>query len=209
MVQKKSGTIAYNETLEAESRLLVNQILSHDRAAFAKLMGRYYPSVYAKAYRTVKDSDDAADIAQAVFVKVSLHIDQYDNSKPFGLWLHRIAYNTTIDFIRRQRRHRHDQLEAHRSELIATNQNPEDLLAQKELSSMVEKAMSSLGKQQKRALLLRTIEGWPVAELARILGVPITTARWYLLKAKQQVRREIRRILASRKSVTSNLGSIS
>ena len=96
---------------EREVKLLVAKLKTGDRKALAEIMRRYQNQILSLAFKMTRDYDDAADIAQAVFVKMARSIDRYDPSKRFYTWLYRIAVNASIDHIRKHQRHRHEPLD--------------------------------------------------------------------------------------------------
>ena len=90
---------------------IIARIKQGDKQAFTELVKRYRNQVASLAYKMVNDYDEAADIAQDVFVKMSKNIWRYDEKKKFYTWLYRITVNAAIDYIRKHNRHRHEPLE--------------------------------------------------------------------------------------------------
>ena len=108
----RSGTAEFGtEKDEARTRALIQAYKRGNRQAFAELVRRYRPQIGALAYKMVSDYDEAADITQNVFVKMSKNIWRYDEKKKFYTWLYRITVNASIDHMRKRNRHRHEPLE--------------------------------------------------------------------------------------------------
>lgn len=78
---------------EREIKQLIDRCKLGDTVAFAELMRRYRKQVAALAYRISGDYDDAADITQAVFVKMAANIGRFDQNRRFYTWLYRITVN--------------------------------------------------------------------------------------------------------------------
>lgn len=178
---------------DLSDRDLIVRALTRDEHAMAVLLQRYHRSVFSTAYRAVHNRDDAEDIAQAAFVKLALHLHEFDQARSLGVWLHTIVSHCVVDFVRRQQRHRHLQLDSDDATSLSDQRTPEDEMESREAIASVREAMQVLDPAQRRAMRLRTIDGESIESLARTMDVPVTTVRWYLLRAKQKLRSEIRR----------------
>src|SRR6476620_3306833 len=67
--------------------------------AFESLVRRHQTAVYNFCWRMLGQADDAADVAQDVFVRLYSHLDQIDADEPLAPWLFRVARNRCIDLI--------------------------------------------------------------------------------------------------------------
>ncbi|MGA3244717.1 MAG: sigma factor, partial [Bacteroidota bacterium] len=79
---------------EPNDKDLVKRCLSGDQKAFEILLERYQKPVFNIALRVLSNTDDAADVTQATFVKAYEKLNSYDNRYKFFSWLYRIAVNT-------------------------------------------------------------------------------------------------------------------
>lgn len=71
--------------------------------AFAEVVRQYQEPLYWKIRHFVFSHEDANDVLQNTFIKAWTHLDDFRNESKFGTWLHRIAINESLDFIRRQK----------------------------------------------------------------------------------------------------------
>ena len=78
-------------------------IKSKDSQLFGILYDRYSNKVYNKCYSFVKNSDEAKDLTQDIFLKVYKNADKFDPTAKFTTWLWTFAKNTTIDHIRKKK----------------------------------------------------------------------------------------------------------
>lgn len=81
---------------------LVRQATGGDLDAFEELVRRLQRRVYGFAYQHLRDSDEAHDLAQEIFVKLYRNLARYDAERPFEPWFWRLAANTTINYRRRR-----------------------------------------------------------------------------------------------------------
>lgn len=179
---------------EARIKLLVQKIKQGSQTALSELIRKYRKQVAALAYNMVGDYDEAADITQVVFVKMSGNIWRYDENKKFYTWLYRITVNASIDYMRKHKRHRHEPLESyHHIQQNGGRGGPEFNFQLNRLGSYIDQATDILNDKQKQAFLLRDVEGCKIDDVASQMGIPEATVRWYLHRARSRVRHELTR----------------
>jgi RNA polymerase sigma-70 factor (ECF subfamily) len=176
---------------EILAKELISKIRKGDQNAFTELVSRYRNQVGALAYRMVSDYDEAADITQTVFMKMAKNIWRYDDSKKFYTWLHRITVNASIDYIRKHRRHQHEQLEEFHDIQESSRSGPEFTYQRRQLNQQIEQAAGTLNDKQKSAFMLRDVEGCKLDDVANIMEMPEATVRWYLHRARTKIRKEL------------------
>ncbi len=192
-IKTESAKIPANDDDELEVKRLVAEIKKGNKLAFTDLVNRYRSQVASLAYKMVNDYDEAADISQIVFVKMSKNIWRYDESKKFYTWLYRITVNAAIDYIRKHKRHRHEPLENFRESIENLNADPEFYFRRQQISSYITEATKSLNDKQRSAFILRDVEGCKIDDVANIMNMPEATVRWYLHRARNKVRKELMR----------------
>lgn len=178
---------------ELEIKRLVRRYKNGDRAVFKQIVEMYYNQVIAAAYKMLADYDEAADVAQTVFVKLSNNIWRYDEKKKFYTWLYRITVNASIDYIRKNKKHKHEPLENINQHIEGHSASPESEYNQKQLKKYIDKATEKLNDKQRSAFYLRDVEGCRINEVARMMDMPEATVRWYLHRARYKIKRELKR----------------
>ncbi|HET7339531.1 MAG TPA: RNA polymerase sigma factor [Candidatus Dormibacteraeota bacterium] len=81
---------------------LVQQATGGDLEAFEELIRRLQRRVYGFAYQHLRDSDEAHDLAQEIFVKLYRNLGRYDAERPFEPWFWKLAANTSINYRRKR-----------------------------------------------------------------------------------------------------------
>ncbi|HKC19989.1 MAG TPA: sigma-70 family RNA polymerase sigma factor [Candidatus Dormibacteraeota bacterium] len=81
---------------------LVLQATGGDLDAFEELIRRLQRRVYGFAYQHVRDSEEAHDLAQEIFVKLYRNLARYDAERPFEPWFWKLAANTSINYRRKR-----------------------------------------------------------------------------------------------------------
>src|SRR5260370_25267698 len=86
---------------------LVHQATGGDLEAFEELIRRLQRRVYGFAYQHLRDSDEAHDLAQEIFVKLYRNLGRSDVDRPFEPCFWKLAANTSINYRRKRDRKSH------------------------------------------------------------------------------------------------------
>src|SRR4249920_955644 len=128
---------------------LVARSRGGDLDSFNQLVLRWERPIYALAYRVIGREEDARDVAQETFLRAFRALSGFKGQAKFSSWLYRITLNLCRDWIRRKKRTPVSPLpdDVDISELAAEqgpSESVEDLVARRELSAVVEEAMTLL-----------------------------------------------------------------
>jgi RNA polymerase sigma-70 factor (ECF subfamily) len=176
---------------ELSDKELVEKVQSGDILAFEKLLFRYEKQIFFYILKFINQKENAQDITQETFIKVYRSLKTFDPEYKFKTWLYTIATNTAYDWLRK----------AKNNQEIFIIDDPDnnfetidDRSSYKEIEAkeLLEKPMQNLKPAYKSALLLYYYDGMKYEEIAQILGVPLNTVKTYLLRAKAQLKKEIK-----------------
>ncbi len=157
-----------------------------DPEAFGLLFHRHRDRLWAVALRTTGHRDDAADAVQEAMIAAFRRAADYRGEAAVTTWLHRIVVNASLDRLRRNKVRAADPLpddleeRASRGALVAADTeagDPEHHALAGDRRERVLAALEQLPPDQKAALVLVDMEGWPVAEAAEVLLVPPGTVK--------------------------------
>jgi len=166
--------------------VLVARAQKGDRGAYGELVQRYQSGVVNVVYHMCSDAQLAQDAAQEAFIQAWLHLPSYRPQSPLRNWLYRIAINTALDAIRRQKAVQPEEIES--LEILDPKDNPEGLLVQKELARQVQSAILSLPDACRVVLVLREFEQLSYQDIAATLDIPIGTVMSRLNYARERLR---------------------
>jgi RNA polymerase sigma-70 factor, ECF subfamily len=146
--------------------------------AASTLFERYWLLAWRSAYAVIGDRGLAEDAAQDAVERAFGALGQFDESRPFGPWLKRIAVNLAIDHLRRRRRAtlEDDFATFHAWTLAEGTDEDVELLA-------VAEAVAELGMAKRMVIVLRYWLDLPLEEIAGVLGLPIGTVSSRLHRA--------------------------
>ena len=175
---------------------LVRAVLDGDQERFSELVERYQARLINYLYRLVRNSDDAHDLAQEVFVRVYQALDRFDPSYRFSTWLFRVAQNAAIDQIRRRRFRlvpigpQEGEGAEGRRELELEDEAPSALdgLETREREAEVRAAIDALPWEYRELILLRHYGELAYDEIAESKGMPLGTVKNKLFRARQMLK---------------------
>jgi RNA polymerase sigma-70 factor (ECF subfamily) len=175
---------------------LVARSMGGDLDSFNQLVLRWERPIYALAYRVIGREDDARDVCQETFLRAFRALGGFKGQAKFSSWLYRITLNLCRDWIRRQRRQPVAQAPEGVDLLdLATETTPsesiEDLVARRELSHAVQRAMASLPEEQRTAIILKEYHGLTFQEIADLLDCPLSTVKTRLYQGLTVLRRQL------------------
>jgi RNA polymerase sigma-70 factor (ECF subfamily) len=169
---------------------LVRGARSGDSAAFAVLVDTRIDRCYRLAWSILSNEADAADATQDALVAAWRQLPRLRDPAAFDGWLNRIVANTSLSARRHRVRLREVSVQWAEPDGEPSQQDPrQDLHARTQVDEMVDndaigRAFDRLRPQDRMVLVLHHVEGRPVAEIARSLGIPVGTAKWRLHAAR-------------------------
>jgi RNA polymerase sigma-70 factor (ECF subfamily) len=147
--------------------------------AVGVLFDRYWTTAWTAAYAVAPDRALADDAAQDAIQNAFGALDRFDETRPFGPWLKRIAVNRAIDLLRSARRREEAELHP-----WALGEHPEDDLA----LWAVADAVAALPEGRRQVVVLHYWLDFPLEEIAGVLGLPVGTVGSRLSRALAQLR---------------------
>ncbi len=174
----------------AEAELTDHELLrAHvdgDPDAFATLFRRHRDRLWAVALRTMGNPDDAADGLQDGMIAAYRRAGSFRGDAAVTTWLHRVVVNACLDRLRAAKVRRAEPLPedlddfGDRGSLVTSTSgaaDPADLAVVDERRRTVLAALDQLPADQKAALILVDMEGYPVAEVAAMLDCAVGTVK--------------------------------
>lgn len=155
-------------------------------ATDAELIQTHMRRVFRLIYRVVGSVPDAQDLTQDAFVKALKRRDQLKDPDKAAQWLGRIAVNTALDFVRRNKRVHFEEIEKAPE---APVESPEQSVLRDEKRRYIEDGLRLLSERERAALILRDIEGLPAVEVAARLNCSPATVRSHIANARVKFRK--------------------
>lgn len=156
--------------------------------AFDLLYEQYSHKLYTFIYKLLKNETEAEEIVQEVFVKLWESRQKLDHSKLLHSFIFTIAYNHSIDLIRKQINNKKYLEHLKQSSLIDSSPSVISQVEYNELNKQVEDLIGQLPERQKQIYRLHREEGLTYSEIATRLGISKNTVENHMVKALKYLR---------------------
>lgn len=157
---------------------------SQPEQCFETLYNRYVHKVYRRCLSMTKDTEQAQDYTQDIFIKVFRKLDAFQERSSFSTWLYSIAFNYCTDQLKRTKRLQIVPFDDTRKLDIANL--PEDYLHEETLQ-LVNLAMTMLSEPERRLLTLKYEDGLTIEELSRLFEIKPSTVKMRLMRCRQKI----------------------
>lgn len=171
-----------SDIAERDDLTLLRAHQNGDADAFAVLFHRHRDRLWAVALRTTGNPDEAADALQDAMISAYTRAASFRGDAAVTTWLHRIVVNACLDRLRRAAVRRADPLPDDVEQRVqisdpGSGHDPEADAVASERRRVLLGALARLSAEHREALVLVDMEGYPVAEAARVLDCPVGTVK--------------------------------
>jgi RNA polymerase sigma-70 factor (ECF subfamily) len=191
------------ETRPPAETQFIERLKRGDAAAFETLVSERSGEIYGLLYRLTENVEEARDLTQETFLRAFQSIDHFRGESDLRTWIYRIAINQARNRWRWWRRRRRDATvsidapeAAGRLGLVATlksttAKDPEQDTLANERERALKKALGTLKRVYREAVILRDIEGFAYEEIAIALDISVGTVKSRLARGRQELRRKL------------------
>jgi RNA polymerase sigma-70 factor (ECF subfamily) len=191
------------ETRPPAETQFIERLKRGDAAAFETLVSERSGEIYGLLYRLTENVEEARDLTQETFLRAFQSIDHFRGESDLRTWIYRIAINQARNRWRWWRRRRRDATvsidapeAAGRLGLVATlksttAKDPEQDTLANERERALKKALGTLKRVYREAVILRDIEGFAYEEIATALDISVGTVKSRLARGRQELRRKL------------------
>ena len=186
-----------NPELDAEC---IRRVIAGERHLFHDLIRPCERSIYLLLLSLLKSEAEAEDAAQETAIKVYMNLHLFRGEAQFRTWVLSIARNEALSRLRKQRIRREESLDAATDDqsgdytpaiLTSWREVPTEALEQKELGTLLRKAIEGLPEIYRNIVLLRDIEEMDIRETATALGISEGAVKVRLHRARAMLQREL------------------
>jgi len=157
-----------------------------DLDAFGELMNAYRSPLYGYLVRCGVPAASRDDVFQEIFVKIHLSAASYQPSRPLRPWLFTIAANSVRNHLRDESRRRGFS-DAPADSRPSGDHGPQALAEIDETVAWLEQALPRLPLEQREVLLLGSIGGLRLADIATVLDIPLNTVKTLTRRARMSL----------------------
>jgi RNA polymerase sigma-70 factor (ECF subfamily) len=188
-----TNSVAHSEPVEAlvsESRPPASpSAAAAETDVQSRFVQQHLRRIFLLIYRIVGNVDDAQDLTQETFIKALQRQGQLKDLEKAGHWLSRIAANTAIDFLRRNRKFAFVDVNQLAETTHSGHESPEQSLLRGERKLHLDGGLAELTERERMALLLRDVEDMPADKVAALMNCSMATVRSHIANARIKFRR--------------------
>lgn len=142
---------------------------------FETIFEEFFDKIYYKVLGIVKNSNDAEDITQEVFISVYKNLSKFRNESNIYTWIYRIAINKTYDFFKKKK----DNLEI--NEYVLALEYDADVAV--ETNMVLKEKIDLLDQRSKEIVILKDIYGYKLQEISKLKNINLSTVKSIYYKA--------------------------
>jgi len=183
---------------ETDNKLIASA-LAGSQDAYRELMERHRPAIYHIVFKFVREKEATADLVQETFMKAFASLETYRSEYKFSTWLYRIAANSAIDFLRKQRictlslDTSTDDSDGHGEyDVPDLTYNPEKDLEEREQRISIHDAIESLPEKYRQVIIYRHKDDRSYEEIAEALNIPIGTVKARIFRARELLKKKLK-----------------
>ena len=165
-------------------QITIRRAINGDESALRAIWTQHAPRIDALVRRLVGDPDQAADVAQEVWIQIFRALPGYRGDSQFSTWAHRIAVNRTLNALRSLRRVSRIEVDIEEDSFSVEHDGDRSMLAQ-----TIDEAVQKLSPGARHVFVLHDVEGYTHEEIATELGITSGGSKSQLFKARAKLRR--------------------
>jgi RNA polymerase sigma-70 factor (ECF subfamily) len=201
---QSAASVASETAAEPDDHDLVSATQAGDASAFDVLVLRHTSKLYGLVYHMCGNHEDTDDLLQEVWAKVFRVLPSFRGASRFSTWIHSIAVNMTLNFLKKRTRRSAVSLDAGVAgsnasladlqsldpELegsLVSSQTPRSEANLSELQKVLGAALDRLTPEHRAVVTMFDVQGMAHAEIAKIMGISEGTVRSRLFYAHRQL----------------------
>ncbi len=181
-VRKRSAKAWDKGHLPDSDTQIINSVREGETDAFGELVRKYEDFVFALILGLVHSEDTAKDVAQEVFLRAYRGIRRFELKSSFKTWLYRIAHNTAISHLNREKAKT-------RIDIDQATEPAFDTRGRQSLRLTLEKLIRLLKPDHRSVIILHYYDDLKYEEIAEVMDCPIGTVKIRLYRAKHELKK--------------------
>lgn len=177
--------IVDSQSVGSTDLTLVRRSQSGDREAFSELVRRHQHLVYNVAYRFMRDTSLAEDMAQEAFLKAFRLLKGFRGDCSFTTWMYRVTSSVCLTELSRRKRRGEVELHPETGEqLCVTEPKP----VERDLKEQIRRCVTRLSDRYATIITLYYLNGVSYDEIAQVMEIPLGTLKTWMFRARKQLR---------------------
>lgn len=164
---------------------------------FEKIYREFHLLVFNVALNYLQNTEDAEEVTQDVFVKISNSLNNFNQKSSHKTWIYRITINQCLDFLKQKNSQKRFFIFGKKSQNeqeylnTSTFEHPGILLENQEDAALLFAVFNTLTENQKTAFLLSKLDGLSNPEIAEIMQLSISSVESLIFRAKASLQQKL------------------
>jgi len=151
-------------------------------------------NLYRFAAGILKDSHEAEDVVQDIFMKLWNMRDRMEEINNINAFAYKMTRNICLDKLKGRRMQYYDTAARGIPEPEVDDPNPERMVEMRDSAERIKKLISDLPEQQKSIIHMRDVDGYSYEEISDVMDMEINAIRVTLSRARRSVRESLIKI---------------
>ena len=166
----------------------INLIIEGNTNAFRTLVDHYKDLVFSLALKMVKNREEAEEVAQDTFIKVFKSLSQYKGDSKFSTWVYKVAYNTCLDRLKKQKREQCViPINEYNVNQIKSIDNTLDALENEERKQTIQDCIQLLPSEDAFLLTLFYFEEQSLEDIAKVVNLTANNVKVKLFRSRKKL----------------------
>ncbi len=176
--------VDYYKMMHSDDQL-ITMILNGDDSSFRILMEKYQNYMYSVCLTILKTKNEAEEATQDTFVKIYRSLDKYNSDSKFSSWAYKIAYRTSLDYIRKRKPTVDLDVVDYADHGVADSSDQE--IQSKEVSLQILNAVNQLPGDEAGLIRMFYLEEMSIKELVEASGLSLSNVKVKLYRARKKL----------------------
>lgn len=178
-------------------RLYFKVKMIDNQSHFEKIYREFHLLVFNVALNYLQNTEDAEEVTQDVFVKISNSLNNFNQKSSHKTWIYRITINQCLDFLKQKNNQKRFFIFGKKSQNeqeylnSSTFEHPGILLENQEDAALLFAVFNTLTENQKNAFLLSKLDGLSNPEIAEIMQLSISSVESLIFRAKASLQQKL------------------
>lgn len=162
-------------------------VKNNDTLLFEVLYDRYAMLVYNKCYGFAKDSDEAKDLTQDVFLKLFVKLASFKGKSKFSTWLYAFTYNHCVNYVTRNTAKKFEKQSVDYTDIENLSEDEDDSSFLDMKVDKLKVALEMISPEEKMILLLKYQDFLSIKEIEDVLGIGESAVKMRIKRAKDKL----------------------
>ena len=166
----------------------ISLVINGDTNAFTILVERYKDLVFTLALRLLKNREEAEEVSQDTFIKAYKSLSKFKGDSKFSTWIYKIAYYTSLDRIKKNKKHLNDvEIDEFTEHQVKTIDNALDNLETQERSKSIKDCIALLPNDDSFLLTLYYYDELSFDEISKIVGITANNVKVKIFRSRKKL----------------------